>query len=91
MCEALRELMKDEIAQDLARGRAEGRAEGEAKGRAEGEATGKVKGKAEQAISTAYTLSDMGMTIDMIAKAVHFSVETVTQWLENRPANLPNI
>jgi hypothetical protein len=87
MCEALRELMKDEIAQDLARGRAEGRAEGEAKGRAEGEATGKVKGKAEQAISTAYTLSDMGMTIDMIAKAVHFSVETVTQWLENRPSD----
>jgi predicted transposase YdaD len=83
MCEALRELMKDEIAQDLARGRAEG----EAKGRAEGEATGKVKGKAEQAISTAYTLSDMGMTIDMIAKAVHFSVETVTQWLENRPSD----
>jgi hypothetical protein len=29
----------------------------------------------------------MGMTIDMIAKAVHFSAETVTQWLENRPSD----
>jgi CRP-like cAMP-binding protein len=71
MCEALRELMKDEIAYDVEQGIAKGMVEGEKK----------------QAMTTAYTLSDMGMTIDVIAKAIHYSVETVTQWLENRPAD----
>jgi CRP-like cAMP-binding protein len=75
MCEALRELMKDEIAYDVE----QGMAKGIEKGIAEGEK--------KQAMTTAYTLSDMGMTIDVIAKAIHYSVETVTQWLENRPAD----
>ena len=36
MCQALRELMKDEIQKDIEAGRAEGKAEGRAEGKAEG-------------------------------------------------------
>jgi hypothetical protein len=68
MCEAMQRLMKDEINEKVAAGKAEGRTEG----------------KMEQAIATAYTLSDMGMTTDKIAEAVHYGIDTVTKWLEER-------
>jgi DNA invertase Pin-like site-specific DNA recombinase len=79
--------MENEINEKVAAGRAAGRAEGRAAGRAEGRVTGKTEGKMEQAIATVYTLSDMGMTTDKIAEAVHYDIDTVTKWLEERTEN----
>ena len=54
MCEALMEIMKDDIDKKVEKGRAEGeakgRAEGEAKGRAEGEAKGKAEGRIAESV-----------------------------------------
>jgi DNA invertase Pin-like site-specific DNA recombinase len=84
MCEALQKLLKDEINEKVAAGMAAGMAQGRTEGMAAGMAEGKTAGKMEQAISTAYTLADMGMTTDKIAEAVHYGIDTVTKWLEER-------
>jgi hypothetical protein len=68
MGKALRALMKDEFEAELAKCRSEIRAEG----------------KAEQAMTTAYSLADMGMSTDKIAQAIHYNVDTVIYWLETR-------
>ncbi len=48
MCDALRDLMKDEIEEEKSKAVAEGLAEGLATGRAEGLATGRAEGEAER-------------------------------------------
>ncbi|HIX77986.1 MAG TPA: Rpn family recombination-promoting nuclease/putative transposase [Candidatus Fusicatenibacter merdavium] len=51
----------------------------------EGEEHGKIEGKIEgeknQARRTALELRKMGLSVDMIARAVNFSLDTVKQWL----------
>ena len=72
MCEALMEIMKDDIdkkveqgrAEGEAKGRAEGRAEGEAKGRAEGEAKGRTEGEAQGRIAESVVIYRDEMNLD---------------------------
>ena len=47
----------------------------------EGKKEGKIEGKMETKKETALTLSEMGMPVDSIAKAVKEGVDTVQQWL----------
>jgi predicted house-cleaning noncanonical NTP pyrophosphatase (MazG superfamily) len=68
MGKALRELMKDEFEAELAKKVNEQVAEQ----------------VAEQAMTTAYSLADMGMSTDKIAQAIHYNIDTVIYWLENR-------
>jgi flagellar biosynthesis/type III secretory pathway protein FliH len=56
----------------LAEGHEKGLAEGRKKGLAEGQAKGKIEGKVE------------GKAEQVIAKAIHYSAETVEQWLAAR-------
>ena len=70
------------MAEGMTRGMAKGRAEGKAEGKAEGMAEGMTKGEMQKAKEVALNLSKMGLTSDMIAKAVEMSVDTVRQWLE---------
>lgn len=64
------------------RGIAKGIAEGMTRGIAKGMAEGMTKGEMQKAKEVALNLSKMGLTSDMIAKAVEVSVDTVRQWLE---------
>lgn len=66
----------------IAKGMAEGMTRGMAKGKAEGMAEGMTKGEMQKAKEVALNLSQMGLTSDMIAKAVEVSVDTVRQWLD---------
>lgn len=54
----------------------------ENRGIAKGKAEGKAEGEMQKAKEVALNLSKMGLTSDMIAKAVEVSVDTVRQWLE---------
>ena len=47
----------------------------------EGEEHGKIEGEKSQARRTALELRKMGLSVDMIARAVNFSLDTVKQWL----------
>lgn len=86
MCEVLDRVEKRGIAKGMAEGMAEGMtrgmAEGMTKGIAEGMAKGLTKGEMLKAKEVALNLSQMGLTSDMIAKAVEVSVDTVRQWLD---------
>ena len=55
--------------------------EGKKEGKIEGRIEGKIEGKMETKKETALTLSEMGMPVDSIAKAVKEGVDTVQQWL----------
>ena len=71
------------------RGREEGREEGEAigreAGRKEGEAIGIQKGETigrmEQAKATAIRMNKKGLSLEDIAEAIDFNIETVKTWL----------
>ena len=72
-------------------GRAEGRLEGQREGRLEGQREGRLEGQREgarnHARQTAVELKKLGLSVDKIAAAVHFSIDTVSQWLtEPAPA-----
>ena len=71
MCEALRELMKDEIEQDVARGEARGEERGEMRGRAEG---------------IVDTCCDLGLPEDAILerlqKKLNISLQTAQEYLK---------
>ena len=73
MCEILDKVEK--------KGKAEGIAEGMAKGMAKGMAEGMTKGELLKAKEVALNLNQMGLSSEMIAKAVEVSVDTVRQWL----------
>ena len=60
MCEALMEIMKDDIDKKVE----EGRAEGEAKGRAEGEAKGRTEGEAQGRIAESVVIYRDEMNLD---------------------------
>lgn len=47
---------------------------------------GEEQGRIESARKTALELKKMGLPLDKIAKAVNFSVDTVTQWLTESPS-----
>lgn len=53
------------------------REEGRAEGRAEGIVEGKAEGKAEANSQTARNLKDLGVSVDVIAKATGLSVEEI--------------
>jgi hypothetical protein len=92
MGKALRALMKDEFEAELAKQLDVEVAKKvdievakcKSEIRAEGKSEGKSEGKAEQAMTTAYSLADMGMSTDKIAQAIHYNVDTVIYWLETR-------
>ena len=74
MCEALRELMKDEIEEELKKNRDQAIKEGLAEGRAEGENLAKKE--------MAYELyHEEGFTIERIAKLVKMDQKIVEEWL----------
>ena len=64
-------------------GKAEGLTEGIAKGRTEGKAEGRVEGKKIQALETAKTLLEMGLSIQQIIKATGLSEEEILQLKNN--------
>ena len=68
-----------ERAEMEAEGRAEGLTEGIAKGRTEGKAEGRVEGKKIQALETAKTLLEMGLSIQQIIKATGLTEEEIMQ------------
>ena len=73
MCKVMEELREESFA--------EGREEGRAEGREEGRAEGREEGRGEQARMTAVRMSKKGLSVEEIADAVDFSVETVKKWL----------
>ena len=54
---------------------------GREEGRKEGRAEGRKEGRAEQAKATAIRMFERGLSIDLIADAIGFSIETVKEWL----------
>ena len=58
-------------------GRIEGRKEGEAIGIQKGEAIGRT----EQAKATAIRMNKKGLSLEDIAEAIDFNIETVKKWL----------
>ena len=69
MCEALRRLMKDEIEETI----------DEAK--REASENGRAEGRIETQKETSITLSQMGMSMENIAKAVNADIEQVRGWI----------
>ena len=59
------------------KGRAEGREEGRAEGREEGREEGLAEGREAAKIEDAKKLKELGVSIDIIAKATGLSVETI--------------
>ena len=51
---------------------------------AEGRAEGHAEGREEQAQMTAKNLYEQGLTIEQIARAIDFSMETVEKWLTQK-------
>jgi predicted transposase YdaD len=74
MCEALRDLFKDEIEAE--------KEDAKRKGRAEGRAEGELK----QAKKTAFRLAERKITIVEIAEIIGVSEDIVKKWLENAVA-----
>jgi hypothetical protein len=71
MCEALRELMKDEIEAEVRKGKAEGIAEGIAQGKAEGIAQGKAEAKAEGSLlAISNLMKSMKLTAEQAMEAL---------------------
>ena len=68
MCEALRRLMKDEIEETINEASENGRAEG----------------RIEAQKETTITLSQMGMSVENIAKAVNADIEQVREWIDGQ-------
>ena len=59
----------------------EGAEYGRAEGRLEGQREGRLEGERNHARQTAFELKKLGLPVDKIAAAVHFSIDTVSQWL----------
>ena len=59
------------------KGREEGREEGEAIGRE----AGRKEGVIEQAKATAIRMNKKGLSLEDIAEAIDFNIETVKKWL----------
>ena len=82
MCQALRELMKDEIQKDVEAGILKGRAEGIATGRAEGIAKGRAEGI--QALVDVYR-KDLGLDdqtiIGKLADRFHLTGEQAKEFV----------
>lgn len=104
MCEALRELMKDEIEKDvnaakkiaikegreqgIAEGRAKGIAEGRAEGIAEGRAKGIAEGRTEGEANIIRIMNKNGLSPELIATSTGKSIEDVNLILEGRELEL---
>ena len=69
--------MAEGRAEGRAQGRAEGRAEGLAEGRREGLEEGMAKGKQEEKILNARNLKQLGISLDIIAKATGLSPKEI--------------
>ena len=69
MCEAMRRLMHDEIAEEVREAQMAGREEG------------RTEGRAEQARVTALNLFKRGMSVPDIAESVAVSIKLVQEWL----------
>ena len=96
MCEALRELMKDEIEKDvnaakkiaIKEGREQGIAEGRAKGIAEGRAKGIAEGRTEGEANIIRIMNKNGLSPELIATSTGKSIEDVNLILEGRELEL---
>ena len=96
MCEALRELMKDEIEKDvnaakkiaIKEGREQGIAEGRAKGIAEGRAQGIAEGRTEGEANIIRIMNKNGLSPELIATSTGKSIEDVNLILEGRELEL---
>ena len=96
MCEALRDLMKDEIEKDvnaakkiaIKEGREQGIAEGRAKGIAEGRAQGIAEGRTEGEANIIRIMNKNGLSPELIATSTGKSIEDVNLILEGRELEL---
>ena len=81
MCEALLELMKDELEEREKAGRIEGekagRIAGEKVGRIEGEKTGRIAGERNVKINLIRTKLSKGKSVEAIAEDLEDSVENI--------------
>ena len=88
MCEALRELMKDEIEKDVNAAKKiaikEGREQGIAEGRAKGIAEGRTEGEA----NIIRIMNKNGLSPELIATSTGKSIEDVNLILEGRELEL---
>ena len=92
MCEALRELMKDEIEKDVNAAKKiaikEGREQGIAEGRTKGIAEGRAKGIAEGEANIIRIMNKNGLSPELIATSTGKSIEDVNLILEGRELEL---
>ena len=92
MCEALRELMKDEIEKDVNAAKKiaikEGREQGIAEGRAKGIAEGRAEGRAEGEANIIRIMNKNGLSPELIATSTGKSIEDVNLILEGRELEL---
>lgn len=92
MCEALRELMKDEIEKDVNAAKKiaikEGREQGIAEGRAKGIAEGRTEGRAEGEANIIRIMNKNGLSPELIATSTGKSIEDVNLILEGRELEL---
>ena len=92
MCEALRELMKDEIEKDVNAVKKiaikEGREQGIAEGRAKGIAEGRAEGRAEGEANIIRIMNKNGLSPELIATSTGKSIEDVNLILEGRELEL---
>lgn len=76
MCDALREICEELMADEIAKRREEGRTQGIAEGREEGRAEGRAEERAEMRRQIAESLQNMGFTIEKIAEVLKIDMET---------------
>lgn len=92
MCEALRELMKDEIEKDVNAAKKiaikEGREQGIAEGREQGIAEGRTEGRAEGEANIIRIMNKNGLSPELIATSTGKSIEDVNLILEGRELEL---
>ncbi len=77
MCEALRELMKDEIEKDVNAAKKVAIAQGLEQGLAQGKELGLAQGKAETQKKIILTMKNNGLEADNIAKVTGIDLEDV--------------
>ena len=88
MCEALRELMKDEIEKDVNAAKKIAIKEGREQGIAEGRAKGIAEGRAEGEANIIRIMNKNGLSPELIATSTGKSIEDVNLILEGRELEL---
>ena len=88
MCEALRELMKDEIEKDVNAAKKIAIKEGREQGIAEGRAKGRAEGRTEGEANIIRIMNKNGLSPELIATSTGKSIEDVNLILEGRELEL---